>query len=327
MNNITFEELTRIFLDNDRFLILSHEHPDADTLGSSLALVCLLRALGKHARAVNPETVCTRLRGLMGGYTYEDDETDFDFVITVDVAAAFMLGKYASLSLDGKVGLMIDHHLLRSPTSDKVFVFPERAACGEIVYEIIRYFERLGKYKLEPAAASYLYCAVSSDTGGFIFGNTTPDTHRIAAELLAYGFDAPALDEEMHLCKSAAQMRAEAFLMQNMIIYEGGKLACVTLDGNQRQTLSVSDWELGDIVDIPRKLEGVQVAVSLREISPGEYKASLRSRIHDISAVAEQFGGGGHKGASGCTLRAPDINAARDALISACVKTVFRQDI
>lgn len=324
MPGITLDALCSELIVNDDFIILTHTHPDPDTLGSALALAETLRSMGKRASAICPETPSAKLVCLMGGYdfSYSGDAGYNGYIISVDVASASMLGRYSCLS--DKVSLMIDHHLPRSPLCDKTYVYPEAAACGELIYGIICRLQSLCKATLTKEIASYLYCAISSDTGGFIFSNTTPQTHIIAAELLKFGFNAAELDEAMHIKKPLALCRAEKYLFERLRFYCGGRLGIVALTAKEREGLSLSDNELGDIVDIARQVDCVDIAVSVRELAQGEYKASMRSRYADVSVAASEFGGGGHKKAAGCTVRTDSIEDAIAQVVAVCEKILAK---
>ena len=323
MNNITPNEAGRILLEHDNFLILTHMNPDPDTLGSALALVRTLQSVGKTARAVCSDPVPENRAPLFDGYTFEDDGSPYSFVVTVDVADTPLLGKYEELS--GKIDLMIDHHVLRCPLAENVCVVSTAGACAEVVYDICRLICFENGVDLSKEAASYLYAALSGDTGGFIYSNTTPKTHMVAAVLLNYGINAAEINEILHIIKPELRIRAEAFVTSTMKRNLQGKIATVVLTLADKEALGCSDELLGEIVNIPRSVEGVDIAVALRETEPGVYKASLRSRISDVSAIAAVFGGGGHKKAAGCTVVADDPEKARNMLLAECRKAV-KQD-
>ncbi len=320
MNNITPGAAGKLLLEHDGVLILTHMNPDPDTLGSALALVRTLQSMGKTARAVCSDPVPENRAPLFDGYKFEDDGSPYSYVVTVDVADASLLGKYEYFA--GKIDLMIDHHVLRCPLSENVCADTSAAACAEIVYDICRYICGECGADITKEAASYLYAALSADTGGFIYSNTTPRTHMIAAELLNYGINSTEINEILHIIKPEARVRAEAFVASNMQRSLGGKVCSVVLTLADKESLGCSDELLGEIVNIPRSVEGVDIAVSLRETEPGVYKASLRSRISDVSAIAAVFGGGGHKRAAGCTVTADSPEKARSMLIAECGKAV-----
>lgn len=320
MNNLTPTAAGRLLLEHDNFLVLTHMRPDADTLGSALALVTTLQSVGKTARAVCSDPVPNAKVPLFDGYTFADDGSPYSYVVSVDVADTMLLGKYSDMS--GKIDLMIDHHVLRCPLAENVCVINTAAACAEIIYDICRLICFENGTDLTDRAAAYLYAGLSADTGGFKFANVTPRTHMIAALLLNYKINSVEINETLHIIKPEAQIRAEAFVASNMKRVMQGKIASVLLTLADKEALGCSDELLGEIVDIPRSVEGVDIAVSLREIEPGAYKVSLRSRISDVSEIAAVFGGGGHTKAAGCTVFSDDPEKARAMLVAECRKAL-----
>lgn len=316
--NVTIERLCGLLRENDRYLILTHKHPDCDTLGSALALVRLLQSLGKTAYAVCSDKITDTQRSLMGGYGFEDKKEPYDRVITTDVASPSLLGKYECLKDD--IFIKIDHHTPREDFGEYSYVKSDSASCAEIIFDICRHFESSGEYVLEKDAASYLYCGISSDTGGFIYSNTTPQTHIKAAQLIECGVPFSALDEKMHIIKSQSKIKAEGYALSHIKYDCGGKIAFLCIDLKAREELCISEEDISNVVDIPRSVDGVETAFSVKEEKDGVYRVSLRSRETDVSAIAAVFGGGGHIRAAGCTVYAESIEEARDAVIAECIK-------
>ena len=315
---ISISKLCGLLYDNDRYLILTHNHPDCDTLGSALALTRLLQSLGKTAYAVCPDAITEKQKRLMGGYGFEYNGEPYHHIITTDVAAASMLGKYESLK--DRILLKIDHHRVRENFGKYQYVKDASASCAEIIFDICVYFERKGLYCMSADVASYIYCGISSDTGGFRYSNTTSETHKKAARLFQCGIPAAQIDEELHILRSPGRIRAEGYALSNIRYDLHGKIASVCFDMKTRKRLDLMEEDIADIVDVPRSAEGVETAFSVKEEPDGSFRVSLRSRQTDCSAVAAAFGGGGHIRASGCTLHADSIEKARDGIIKECVK-------
>ena len=316
----TVEKLCGLLLKNDRYLILTHKHPDCDTLGSALALTRLLQSLGKTARAVCPEEVTKKQKRLMDGYGFEDNGEPYDRIITVDIASPTLLGKYEDLA--DKIFIKIDHHVDREDFGKYCYVKDDCASCAEIILDICEYFEQSGRYVLSKDVASYVYCGMSSDTGGFIYSNTTPQTLTKAARLLECGVAASYINEELHIIKSPSRLKAEGYALSNIKYDLGGKITSVSFDMKTRNDLGITEEDIADIVDIPRSAEGVDTALSVKEEPDGSYRVSLRSGKTDVSAVAAVFGGGGHIRAAGCTVHADSIEEARPAVINECIKHI-----
>ncbi len=317
---ITINKLFKLLCDNDNYLILTHRHPDCDTLGSAMALSNLLRSLGKTVYAVCPDKITEKQKRLMDGYGFEDTGAPYEHIITVDVASVKLLGKYEDLAND--IFIKIDHHLNREDFGRYSYVEDDYASCAEIILDICEYFEKAGKYTLTKDAASYIYCGISSDTGGFIYSNTKPETHIRAARLLSCGVPASYIDEELHIIKTPDRIKAEGYALSNMQYDLNGKIASVSISMKTRNELSVTEEDIADIVDIPRSVDGVDTAFSVKEEVDGSFRVSLRSGITDVAAIASAFGGGGHMRAAGCTLYAGSIDEAREAIVKECKKHI-----
>lgn len=320
---MTITELCDLLQGHDNYLILTHKRPDEDTLGSASALACALNQIGKTARAVCPDKITEKQRSLMGGYSFEDDGSPYDYIITTDAASTSLLGKYEDIGKNAYI--MIDHHVPREVFGRYSYVDTHSAACAEIIYKICREFEVRGLMKIDRDIAAYLYAGISSDTGGFIYSNVTPETHRIAAELISTGIKFYDIDELLHITKSNSKIKAEAYAASVMQTYCNGKLAVTYIDSKTVEENGFSNEDLSDIVNVVRAVEGVDVAVSVKEECEGVFKCSLRSRGEDVSKIAAVFCGGGHIRAAGCTVKAGNVKDACEIIISECIKTIEKR--
>ena len=312
---IDLSSVIGLLSENDNFLILTHKRPDGDTLGSALALRELLCLMGKRAECLCPDRVEGRLALFTDGYDFSAATVADPYVISVDVASRQLLGELFDIY---PPSLMIDHHESAAPFCENVYSDPAAAAAGEIIFEIARAAEKAGLGKMNAAAAKYIYGAISSDTGCFRFANTTSRTHRIAAELMEYGFDREGLDRLLHISKSPSRLALEGYIAQNLRIT--GRIGACTLSRREIALLGVCDEDISDIVDIPRSVMGVDLAFSVTEMKDGAYKVSFRSAGCDVAKLAEIFAGGGHSRAAGCTLNAIDIEDAYKKIYTECVR-------
>lgn len=303
---MTPNECARWLLERDDFLILTHVRPDGDTIGSSAALCSALRRAGKRACCFqNPEITETYAPfaspyQAAEGYAYL-------YAVAVDVADASMLPK----SFTGEAALCIDHHPSNSRYAENLCLDPSAAACGEIVLEVIKALGG-GVTKDE---ADLLYIAVSTDTGCFLYMNTTASTHRAAAELMELGAGVKALNHLLFRSMSRPRMLLEGMIMSGLRFYRKGRVtvATVTLDMMERAGATEDDCE--DIAGIAGRAAGSVVSITLRELAGGECKISVRSKPEvDVSKVCAVFGGGGHNMAAGCTIKKAPDDALRDLL-------------
>lgn len=299
----------------DNFLILTHRQPDGDTIGCAAGLCLGLRRLGKTACVAPNEGAHSLLAGYLDGCVAPADFTP-GYIVAVDTASVGLfpqsMRRYAN-----SVDLALDHHPSNEGFGKITYVDSTCAACGELIYRILTH---LGP--VEADAALPLYVAIATDTGCFAYGNTSPETHRIAADLMAKGIDAAGVNKRHFRTRSLRRLRLEAMLVEGLVTYEDGSLAVAALTLDMVDRLGPGGEEdLDDIAAFTSQIEGVKTAVTLREMKPGECKISLRTdRGLNASTVCGVLGGGGHAAAAGCTV-AGTVDEARDAILEA-IRTV-----
>lgn len=282
---------------NDQYVILTHKNPDGDTVGSSVALCLALRALGKRAHVLENPGFTARFRPFLSGLTTEDTA---GCVVSADVADASLLPANAR-ELSDRVELAIDHHATHRAFAPRILVDADSAACGELMLELV---DALG-VTLSEEIARALYLAIATDTGCFSFSNTTARTHLFAARLFEFISDIPALNHTFCVEKSKKRTALEAHLLSHAAFYFGDACAVLTITQSLMQELDLCEDDLDNIASIARAIQGVELAIVVRELKDGACKASLRSSPHvDSAAICAAFQGGGHKCAAGCTLTA-----------------------
>ena len=295
MKKLTRSETAEILLAHNNFSIVTHRRPDGDTIGSS-ALLCMgLRQLGKNAHILkNPETTPKYLH-LHQGLTKSMAEAG-DFVVSVDVASDNMLPDcFKALTFD----LRIDHHGSATSFTPVELVEPDAAACGETVYGVLL---EMGA-ELDIPMANALYTAISTDTGCFRYANTTADTFAVAAACAKAGAEVFNINQALFETNSLARLKVQAYLLQNAVFLQDGKIAICTLPKAIEQEFGANEDDLDNISGFPRSIEGVKLAVTIREEGACRVKMSVRAVPgQDASALCAKFGGGGHKGAAGASM-------------------------
>ena len=209
----------------DQVLILTHVRPDGDTIGSAAALCCGLRALGKTAYLLpNPELTATYAPYAAPYAAPYLAEADFApaYVVSVDIAALSLLPENARPYQD-RIALAIDHHPSQEFFARETCLEADSAACGEIVYDILRQLT-----PLTPEMALPLYVAISTDTGCFVYSNTTPRSHRIAAQLMDCGIDVAPVNKALFRTKSAVRLAMEARMVAGMERCDAGRVVVMT---------------------------------------------------------------------------------------------------
>jgi phosphoesterase RecJ-like protein len=212
---------------------------------------------------------------------------------------------------------MIDHHSKGEPYADH-YVDSGAAACGEIIYDIGEELIRRGVISKFPQRFCMLtYMAIATDTGCFKYSNTTPATHRRVAGLMDGSFDYADVNFRLFDWKSAEEMKVNAAAQSNMRYFFDGKLAIAALDYKQIMALGVPADYFDGLIATARSIEGVEVAISVRQMTPDPvFRVSTRSNGEaDVSALCAVFGGGGHIKAAGCSVSADSLDDAVEVIV------------
>ena len=230
----------------------------------------------------------------------------------MDIAGRGLFPENARCWLDKGVDLAIDHHPSNEGFGRENCVDPGRAACGELIYDIIRQWG-----PVSPAAALALYLAVSTDTGCFLYSNTTSGTHRVAAALMDTGIDYRSVNKRHFRTKSFKRLRLESMITEGMELFDNGTIAIAAVTLEMMRALDAHEEDAEDIAAFAGQVEGVETAVTIRELRPGECKLSVRTAAGlNASAVCALLGGGGHAAAAGCSVMG-SVSDAKTAILDA----------
>ncbi len=294
---MTRNEAAAFLARHDGFVILTHRRPDGDTLGSAALLCRGLRKLGKTAHILtNPETT-EKYAHLHEGLTTEQ-VADGDILIAVDVASKGMLPEAFSVYAD-RISLRIDHHATADSFTQMELVEADAAACGELIATV---FSLMG-VQLDKPMANALYTAISTDTGCFRYANTTAKTLECAAYCAYNSDELFAINQALFDTYSLGRLRIQGYLIENAIFLQEGKAVICALPKAVEEACGVTEDDLDNISSFPRSIEGVKIAVTLREEGKNRIKISVRAVPgYDAAAICQKFGGGGHKGAAGASI-------------------------
>ena len=304
-------QAAHFLLAHDGYLILTHVRPDGDTIGCAAALCRSLRQAGKEAFVLENREATSLftpyLEGLLAPEGYRPRT-----VVAVDMAARGLFPDNARDYLD-RVDLTVDHHPSQEFFARETCLDAGRAACGELLYEIV---QQLGP--VTPEMGEALYVAVSTDCGCFMYSNTTAATHRVAADLMETGFDVYPVNRRHFRTKSFKRLKLEGMLAAGMELRDNGETALVFLTLDMLAQVGAQERDIEDIAAFVGQVEGVKNGVTLRELRPGECKLSLRTDPGDLnaSAVCALLGGGGHAAAAGATIPGT-MEQARAAALAA----------
>jgi bifunctional oligoribonuclease and PAP phosphatase NrnA len=299
-----FDAVVDALRSHDRFLITTHENPDGDALGSLLATKLGLEQLGKDVRMV----LLTEapLPGEYGFMQLDElertlpDDADARVLVAVDCANESRLGPDPEVLQHAPLVLDIDHHHDNSRFGDVNLIVADASSTGEIVYDV---FQRLG-VEVTPEIAEPIYIALVTDTGRFQYTNTTPKALRLAAALIEAGADVHRIFQGVYESVQFAKLKLLARALQRAEVYEGGRLVISHLLRTDFAEVNAAEPYSEGIIDYLRAVEGADMAALIREPPRGTGPArriSLRASSDelDVSAIARQFGGGGHRQAAG----------------------------
>ena len=314
-HTLTVQETASYLRTLDDVLLLTHVRPDGDTVGSAAALCRALRDMGKTAYLLpNPEITAT----------YEPYAAPYwapegfapAHVVSVDIAALNLLPDNAAVYTP-RIELAIDHHGSHGFFAARTCLDADAAACGEIVHDIIALLTAV-----TPDIALPLYVAIATDTGCFVYSNTTARTHRIAAALLDTGIDAAPVNKALFRTKSRTRLAMESRMTADMTLFDHDRVVVMTIPLSLRQELHATEADIEELSSLAALVEGSDCGVTLRELRPGVVKISLRTgpRV-DASAVCQRLGGGGHKAAAGATVNGT-MDEVRAAVLRAYQEVV-----
>lgn len=295
-------DVTQLLQTRDDFLILTHKNPDGDAVGSAAALCLILRALGKRAHIFHNPGFTPRFQPFLTGLVREDTAGT---VIAVDLADTALLPQNAQPFREN-ILLAIDHHETHRAYAEHLLLDGHSAACGEMILALADTLS----VALTPEMARALYLAIVTDTGCFAYSNTTVNTLQAAARLYPLIPDVAEINHTFCIEKSKKRVTLEARLLTNARYYFESACAVLTVTRALMEELALTEDDLDNIGSIARAIEGVSLAIVLRELENGDTKASLRSApTVDSAMICSAFHGGGHRAASGCTIAAPVADA------------------
>jgi len=303
--------------------IMVHLSPDPDAVGSAFALRGIMEKLGCDVRVICADEASETLGFLTQGVKISAPPRDEASLITVDVASPDQLGHLWEVA-SGRIMLMLDHHGMGQQFADGI-IEPKAAATGEIIYKIAREFLRRGVVDSLPKQVyTSMYAAISADTGSFRHSSTTPETHRIAAELLEMGADARLCARKIHEEKPLSMIKAQMVAIDNIMMTEDGKFAAAVISREKREAAGLAYADFSDISDLMRSISGVLVGASIRESdTESKWRVSMRSiEPVDCSKICARFGGGGHKQAAGCMIMADNAASAYEMIRSSVMDEI-----
>ena len=302
------------------FLVTSHAKPDGDSIGSQVALAAALRALGKTVRIVNcdpPQPALLSFPGVAGIDVASRVEERYDAVIAVECPD---LSRTGVSGLDPNFIINIDHHPGNTSYGAVNWFDQGAAACGEMVFDVIA---SLG-VPLTPEMATGLYVAILTDTGSFHYSNISPRTFDVCRRLLEAGANPVAIARAVFDDNSVGRIRLSSAVLSSMDVDASGRLATLLMTRDMERETGGRYDDTEGLINVPLTVREIQAVALFKEADPGVYRVSFRSKgAVDVSEVAKQFDGGGHKNASGCTVSG-DLPSVRQQVVSRALEAIDR---
>jgi phosphoesterase RecJ-like protein len=281
-----------------RFVLTSHVRPDGDAIGSQLAMAYALRALGKDVRIVNRDPAPPPLQVFPGVAGIEIAERTDDPGDCVIVMESGDLSRTGVAGLERGFIINIDHHVGNTMFGAVNWFDVSAAACGEMVFDLVR---DLG-VPLTPDIAVHVYVAILTDTGSFHYSNITPRTFEISRLCVEAGVDPTTVARSVYDSNTLGRLRLSTAVLNQMRLDPSGRLAVLSVDQRLAVEQGGTYEDTEGIINQPLTVKEIQAVVFFKEIGPRDWRVSMRSKgAVDINAVAKEFGGGGHKNASGCS--------------------------
>ena len=295
--------LNNIFMEIEKaqnIVLLVHENPDGDAIGSGLAMLHALKNLGKDVELIVPK--CPRVFSEMPGIQELKEKGEreiYDLAISMDCATIKLLNGWAEYFENAKSKIVIDHHSTNTRYGDFNYVDMAAPACCQIMYTIFRQFN----WEIDSNIANCLMAGIITDTGGFQYSKTSKETFLIAADLMEKGANISKIYKKVLATRSKSSFDLRRIAIDRLELLENEKVSFTYITKEDEELVNA---ELGDyegIVNEGRDIEGVEVSIFLHEIDEG-FKASLRSNEYvNVSDVCMVYGGGGHTSAAGVKMQ------------------------
>ncbi len=313
----TLSDLVERIEAADSIVVVSHDRPDGDAIGSSLALALILERLGKRVTVVNRDRVPESLAFLPGSERIVRLEAPVqaDLLIVLDAAGKDRIDSaFWDCVASVPATINLDHHVSNTRFGDFVYVDERAPATGQLVFELAR----SANWPLDAAIGENLLVAISTDTGSFRYPSTTAETMRIAGAILDLGVDVGLVNQRLYESYPLRRVEALRRLLEGMRLDFGGRCASVRLPLELTRELDLQPGDTEGVIDVIRAIDSVQIAIFFEELSDGRIRISSRAKEvrYGVGSLCAQFGGGGHTLAAGARMAGP-LAAAEERFLAA----------
>src|SRR5579875_48595 len=284
----------------DRFLVSAHARPDGDAIGSMLAMGMMLGQMGKQVDMVSCDGLPLIYHGLPCARQIQrcsDIKGDYDAVILLECDC---IERSRLRGVENRLLINIDHHVSGQPFANVNWIDARACAVAEMVYRLAL----AARVRITPEMATCLYVAVLTDTGSFCYDGTNEHTFALASDLVKYGAKPAAIAQQVYFSNPASKMLLLGAALSNL--RRDGRMAWLWVTHNDMLRTQAAEEDCEGVVNYAIGIAGIEAAVFLRELSNRRVRLSLRSKGRvNVARLAEEFGGGGHQHAAGCTLEGP----------------------
>lgn len=301
--------------------IFVHENPDWDCIGSAFALRNALRQKNIRADIFTENELSHHLSFMETDViTYTDGSIlDYECYCAVDVGEAKRMGVWGDVFMTNENTVCIDHHIAKDSFTSLSYIEHTRSATGELIYELLQYTDVI----ITKDIASYLYCAISADTGSFQYASVNKRTYEILIALTEAGIDSSHLSSMLYERNTLTQLRLKAETINSIRLYGDGKIAIASISSDTLEKYNALPSDIEALAQIPRSIDGVVISAFIKEVEKGNIRVSLRALgDYNIEPVARVFGGGGHRKAAGCRFSNISIEEAEKSLVDEFLKLV-----
>lgn len=326
MNTNKIEEVIEWLKRGDSFLIASHKNPEADTLGSQLALKLAIERNGGKTYCLNISGVPEILRFLPGSDHINKnlpDLEEYEKIIVLDSSSPQRISEEFEQFIKGKKILNIDHHSTNTFFGEINYVDSSASATVVLIYRLLK--EYYPEFDID--VANNLYAGLIDDTGSFAFSNTNEEAFCVAEDLVKRGVNTSEIYRKMFRNYPFRKLKLLGYALQTLEFYPDKKASFITVTKKMFEKSAAKPEDTENFVDYARDIEGVEVAFLIKEIDKNKYKLSIRSNTEriDASYIASLFGGGGHKQAAGAEVEGK-YEEIKDKLINTLMETIEEEN-
>ena len=310
---MTLDDIKQAVEEANSIVILTHENPDGDAIGSSLAVYNALITLGKEPEMIIPEyPAIYSFLPSADKIQKEGTRKVYDLAISVDSSDIKRLNGFANYFEQAKTTINIDHHSVNTMFADYNFVNPASPACCQILIQVLEY---LG-VTITKEIGSCLVAGIITDTGGFKYSGTSKETFEFTASLLSIGVNISDIYRRVLEKQTKGHFELSKIAMDRLEFFEDGKIAFTYITKKDEEEVNAQTGDHSGLVDIGRSIDGVEVSILLSEKEKDGYKGSLRSNDYvNVSDVCMMFNGGGHIKAAGCLIHGT-LEEAKEKIIN-----------